>query len=117
MDPDQFYFGGHFETPNIADRLRFRPNIEIGVGDNITVTALNFEFAYHFESSSPWYLYAGAGPALNIISTPHATDPHGGLNIFVGAEHSSGLFFEVKGGAVDSPDLKLGIGCRLATWR
>ena len=31
VDPDQFYFGGHIETTPLVDRLRFRPNVEVGV--------------------------------------------------------------------------------------
>ena len=31
LDPDQFYFGGHVETEPLMDRVRFRPNIEIGL--------------------------------------------------------------------------------------
>jgi hypothetical protein len=32
------------------------------------------------------------------------------LNLPGGLEHESGLFFEVKAGAFDSPDLKAGVG-------
>src|SRR5438105_4845593 len=64
--PDQFYFGAHLETTPLVDRLRFRPNVELGLGNDLTLTALNFEFAYHFpDSRAGWHLYAGAGPALN----------------------------------------------------
>ena len=53
-DPDQFYFGGHFETAPLVDRLHFRPNVEIGVGDNVTLVAVNVEFAYHFPTGANW---------------------------------------------------------------
>ena len=113
-DPEQFYFGGHLETSPLVDRLRFRPNAEIGLGDDVTVIALNFEFAYFFPSRQPWQLYAGGGPALNIIDTESDTEPEGGFNILVGAQHREGLFIEFKIGAVDSPDIKFGVGF---TWR
>ena len=35
---------------------------------------------------------------------------HGVLNIILGAGPRDGLFFELKIGAVDSPDLKFGVG-------
>jgi hypothetical protein len=109
--PNQFYFGGHVETGPILDRLRFRPNLEIGLGDNVTVTALNFEFAYHFPPRNGWNLYAGGGPALNILNfDPGGAEPEGGFNILLGVQHDSGLFVEVKGGAIDSPDFKFGVG-------
>jgi hypothetical protein len=109
-DPDQFYFGGHLETEPLLERLRFRPNVEIGIGDDLTVVAFNFEFVYAFPSTRPWNLYAGAGPALNLVDSDRDTDAHGGFNIFVGAAHRGGLFAELKVGAIDSPDLKVGIG-------
>ncbi|HXW03845.1 MAG TPA: hypothetical protein VD833_01330 [Vicinamibacterales bacterium] len=114
VDPDQFYFGGHLETQPLVDRLRFRPNVEIGVGDDVTVVALNFEFAYFFPSRQQWQLYAGAGPALNIFDTDRDSDAEAGFNILVGAQHSRGLFFEFKVGTIDSPDFKFGVGY---TWR
>src|SRR4026209_2717405 len=64
-DPNQFYFGGHLETGELAENLRFRPNIEVGVGDNLTLVALNFEFTYRLppaslpSSFSNWHLYVG----------------------------------------------------------
>jgi hypothetical protein len=110
VDPDQFYFGGHLETAPLVDRLTFRPNVEIGVGDNVTLVAFNFEFAYHFASNTSWNVYAGGGPALNLLRFGGDTDPGGGLNLLVGVQHSRGLFAEFKVGTVDSPDVKFGVG-------
>src|SRR5688500_8332061 len=36
LDPDQFYFGGHIETSPLVDRLRFRPSVDVGLGDVTT---------------------------------------------------------------------------------
>jgi len=108
--PDQFYFGAHLETPPVADRLRFRPNVEIGVGNDLTVFAFNFEFAYHFESPSAWNVYVGGGPALNIIDRARRNDTEGGFNILVGVAHRDGFFVEIKGGMLDSPNFKFGVG-------
>jgi hypothetical protein len=110
VDPDQFYFGGHMETPPLVDRLRFKPNVEIGIGNDITLVALNIEFAYVFPSRRAWNVYAGGGPALVITDTRDDTDSGGGFNLLVGAEHQSGLFTEIKVGFVDSPDFKIGVG-------
>src|SRR5262245_48972653 len=65
-DPDQFYFGGHLETRPLVDRLHFRPNVEVGVGNDVTLVAVNFELAYKFRAQRAWTPYAGAGPALNL---------------------------------------------------
>lgn len=114
VDPDQFYFGGHVETAPLVDRLYFRPNAEIGFGDDLTTIALNLEFVYKAAVNDDWSVYGGAGPAINFYSFDDDTFTEGGLNFLFGAETDTGLFFEVKLGAIDSPDLKFGVGY---TWR
>jgi hypothetical protein len=109
-NPDQFVFGGHVETPPLVDRLHFRPNVGIGVGDDTTLVALNFEFAYKFASRTPWHVYAGGGPALNIYSGDRRDDAEGGFNLLLGVEHQKGLFAEVKVGTIDSPDFTIAVG-------
>ena len=112
VDPDQFYFGGHVETAPLVDRIHFRPNAEIGVGNGATVVALDFEFAYKFPSQRTWNAYALAGPALNIVKVHDDTGTSGGFNIGVGIEHREGLFGEIKVGTIDSPEFKIGVGYR-----
>jgi hypothetical protein len=116
LDPDQFYFGGHLETSPLVDRLYFRPNVEVGFGDDLVLIAANMEFVYKFTRGRAWNLYAGAGPALNILMRDGNDDAstEGGFNILAGAESSRGLFFEFKLGVLDSPELKFGVGY---TWR
>jgi hypothetical protein len=116
IDPDQFYFGGHYETDALVDRLHFRPNVEVGIGDDLTAVALNFEFAYKFPSRGSWRAYAGGGPAINFYTwdddgrggDDSETEP--GLNFLFGVESRQGLFFEFKVGVIDSPELKFGVG-------
>jgi hypothetical protein len=115
IDPDQFYFGAHWETDALIDQLHFRPNVEAGLGDDLTTIALNFEFAYKFPERNGWRLFAGAGPAVNFYTfdtgrDDDETESEGGLNFLVGVEQDSGLFFEFKIGVVDSPELKFGVG-------
>ena len=110
LEPNQFYFGGHVETPPLADMVHFRPNVEIGLGDDVTVVGLNFEFVYRFPTQRPWGLYAGGGPALNVINAKGDAHSEGGFNIVLGVTHRDGLFVEVKGGALDSPNFKVGVG-------
>ena len=110
VHPEQFYFGAHAETPPLADRLRFRPSISLGIGDDVTTAAFNVEFAYHFRSAQPWNVYAGGGPALNIIKASGDTNAEPGLNVLLGLAHEDGLFVEIKAGALDSPRLRLGVG-------
>jgi hypothetical protein len=118
VDPDQFYFGGHLETSPLIDRLYFRPNVEVGFGDDLTLIGANMEFVYKFTTKRAWNVYAGGGPALNVYMFDAEGDDDSetdaGVNILVGVEQSSGLFFEFKIGAIDSPDFKFGVGY---TWR
>ena len=115
-DPDQFYAGAHFETGELVENLRFRPNVEVGFGDNVTLFAINFEFSYRLppatlpRSMSMWHLYVGGGPALNIFKYSDDTQSEGGFNGLVGLAHRNGLFVEAKIGALKSPDFKFGVG-------
>ncbi len=110
-DPDQFYAGLHTELGPVADNLWFRPNLELGVGDNVTTTALNFEFAYKLDlRRSVWQPYVGAGPALNLYRAHGDTNAQGGFNILLGVQHQRGFFTELKVGFADSPSVKFGVG-------
>jgi hypothetical protein len=111
VDPDQFYFGAHVETGPLADRIHFRPNVELGVGNDLTAVAVNLEVVYKAPlRRQPWTFYGGGGPAINFYDTDRGSDTEGGFNLLGGLEHDKGLFFEVKLGLVDSPDFKVGIG-------
>jgi len=116
IDPDQFYFGGHLERGPVVENLWFRPNLEIGIGSNRTLIGLNFEFAYWIPfQNSLWNFYVGAGPAINIFifgDNPPGrdNDVEAGFNMLIGFAHDDGFFTELKVGALDSPDLKFGVG-------
>ncbi len=119
--PDQFYFGGHLDTGRIAGDLSFRPNLELGVGDNVTTVAGNFEFAYWFRvPRHEFSIYVGGGPAVNFYhyggngNAESHTDTQPGFNLLIGVAHRGGLFGELKLGLIDSPDVKFGVGY---TWK
>lgn len=111
LDPDQFYFGGHIETTPLVDRLRFRPSVDIGVGEDLVAVAGNFDFTYTFPGGRQWNLYVGGGPSVNFYNADNGGDnTEGGFNFLIGAKQSRGLFFEMKVGVEGSPDLKFGVG-------
>lgn len=118
-DPSQFYFGGHYWSAPIVDALRFQPNLEVGVGNDLTLVAANIEFAWWIRlPKSAWSVYLGGGPAMNVYSYDEDRGPRGrddtevkgGLNFLVGLASRQGLFFEMKVGAIDSPGFKFGVG-------
>jgi hypothetical protein len=107
--------GLHYESDPFAEQLRFRPNLEVGVGSSQTLIALNFEFAYYIPVDTgrrrgvrPWSVYVGAGPAGHRRVWPNNTNTGGGFNILIGAAHRR-LFTELKVGMIDSPT-KFGVG-------
>jgi len=116
VDPDQFFAGAHFETGELVEHLRFRPNVEVGFGDDVTLVAVNFEFTYRLpptalpRSMSMWHLYVGGGPALNIFQFSNDTQPEGGFSGLAGIAHRNGLFTEAKVGALKSPSFKFVVG-------
>jgi hypothetical protein len=116
-DPDQFYFGGHYDTGPLIDQLSFRPNLEVGLGDNVTTVALNFEFVYRIPiQRKPWSVYFGGGPAMIVYryeedqNGNRNTDTQPGFNLLIGLAHRGGLFAEAKLGLIDSPSGKFTIG-------
>jgi hypothetical protein len=110
IDPNQFFFGLHYETVPLVDRVHFRPSLEVGFGDNVTLAALNFEGVYKYPiSGTPWRVYAGAGPAINVYRNG-GSDARAGFNFLGGVENASGLMLEVKFGVIDSPEFKVAVG-------
>ena len=111
LDPDQFFFGGTIETAPLIDRLHFRPGVDIGLGDDSTLVAGNFDFIYTFPGSNGWNLYVGGGPSINWYDFDGGgSDTEGGFNILLGARQNSRLSFEFRVGMEGSPDLKFGVG-------
>ncbi len=114
--PDQFYFGAHYDTGFLFDRVSFRPNAEIGVGDNTTTVTGNFEFAYWVPiPRHPWSVYLGGGPGVVFYSfSDHDTHVGPEFNFLMGLAHRRGFMVEIKAGLIDAPEFKFGVGY---TWR
>ena len=113
VDPDQFYVGGHYETGPLVDRLHFKPNIELGFGDDITLFAINFEFVYkiHDAARLDALRRRRTGRQLLLVRRQSTTAIPSRASTRCSARRPrGGLFFEVKFGAIDSPDLKFGVG-------
>lgn len=111
-NPDQFFIGGHYVTQPLVDRLRFQPNVEAGFGSDTTLVAFNAEFGFWMRFNPDWQAYVGGGPAMNVYSSNHrdTTDVEPGFNVLAGVRRRGGLFFELKVGVLDSPDVKLAVG-------
>ena len=110
--PDQFFIGGHYVTDPLVDRLRFQPNVEAGFGSDTTIVAFNVEFGFWMRLNPDWQVYVGGGPAMNVYSSDRhdGSDVEPGFNVLAGVRRRGGLFFELKVGVLDSPDVKLAVG-------
>jgi len=118
VNPDQFHFGGHIDFGDLAENLMMLPNIEIGVGDNLTTVAPSFELDYRFRSDwGAWTPYLGGGVGPVFYSWKHGgSSSDMGLYMQFGiGKGSSGsesghFFIEGKLGLIDAPDFKATVG-------
>jgi hypothetical protein len=130
FDPDQIHAGVHVDMGNLATRLRFQPNVEVGFGDDVTAVAVNFEALYFFsENWDGFSPYTGAGLGVNYFSfdVPDAakeaveavggeiddSETDAGITVIGGVEKgfATGRFLtELKLGLIDAPDFKVTVG-------
>lgn len=118
VDPDQVHFGAHIDAGYMADRLRFQPNFEMGIGDDLTVAAFNFDMLYLFSTRwDAWAPYLGGGPGASIVDRDGRnsdSDLEAGLNLVGGIEKglsSGGRFLtELRLGLIDTPEMKWTVG-------
>ena len=102
---------------DLAPNLMMSPNIEIGVGDNLTVTTVMMDFNYRFlKDWGSWNPYLGGGIGPVFYSAKHGgSDTELGLTAQGGiarrmVSHAGYMFLEFKIGMVESPDFKLTVG-------
>jgi hypothetical protein len=119
VNPDQVHFGAHLDYGNLARHVRLQPNVEVGIGDDLTIVALNFEGAYRFNSRwDVWTPYLGGGPAIQFVGNDNGlgdgTNTEAGLNLLGGIDrglsNGSRFFMETKLGLIDAPELKFTVG-------
>jgi len=108
ISPDQFVIGGQMNFPIQPRGLAVSPNIELGVGDNVTTIQFNGDMVYHFDNAGPnWNPYAGGGIALAFFDNNN--DVGGGSSSEVGINFIGGLRFRQKNGSHLFTELRLGI--------
>jgi len=117
IDPDQVHFGAHLDFGNFAQHVRFQPNIEVGVGDDLTLITVNAEAAYRFSARwESWTPYLGGGLGANVRNYDNGNDTNTevGVNLLGGIDRglSRGdrFFIEGKFSLNDVPDAKVTIG-------
>lgn len=109
INPDQFVVGGQINLPLEPRGLAISPNIELGVGDNVTVLQLNADLDYHFDNAGPnWNPYVGGGIGLAFFDFNN--DAGGGNQSELGVNLLGGLRFRQKSGSHLFTELRLGVG-------
>jgi len=119
VNPDQFHFGAHADFGGMRSHLRFEPSMELGMGDNLTVLALNGDVAFRFASRwDTWTPFLGGGGSVFFVGDDNGlmdgTETNAGLSALGGIEKglSSGsrFFLEGKVGFIDAPDFQINAG-------
>jgi hypothetical protein len=118
VNPDQFHFGGQVDFGEITTNLMMIPNLEIGVGDNLTTVAPSFELDYRFRTAwGIWSPYLGGGAGPIFYSAKHGVSDsqfglyvQGGIMKGIAVKNSGYFFIEAKLGLADAPDAKFTVG-------
>jgi hypothetical protein len=117
INPDQFVFGGHLDFGDPIPHFTWLiPVVEIGVGDDRTVTSIGSDLYYRFyDRWGAWTPYVGGELALLINSVDNGDDDTQlGFMGLLGVEKGIGdnrFALEVKIKLVDTPDFKF-----MGTW-
>ena len=114
VDPNQFVFGGHADFGDIFPHTNLLvPVIEIGVGDNVTVTSIGTDLLFRFSDRwGVWTPYLGGEMAFIIANVDQGdNNTEIGLSGIFGMEKVIGennrFAAELKLEIIDAPNLKL----------
>jgi hypothetical protein len=124
LDPELIDIGVNARFgPFFSRNLSFRPSVEFAYGEVTRMFGLNADIIYNlpFNIGARKYVYLGGGPGFNFVE--ESFNREGGvsfsdfhystaLNILLGIQHRSGLFYEIKAGvyAAPAPVLHLTVG-------
>ncbi len=119
-DPDQLVFGIHLDAGRFSPRVRFQPDFELGVGDDVLILDFTGAVHYRFPVRGDLKPYAGGGLSLGFIDVdagPGVDDDDidfaieflGGLEWAIGGNDLFFLEFAILGGGLQ--DFKI-----LAGW-
>ena len=104
--PDQVIGGVHIDFGEFTDRLRFRPDAELGFGDDVNTLFVTAPVHYLFKvADSNVRPYAGGGVSLGFV------DPDRGDSDFeIGFKATGGAEWQRKNGKAFFLELEIGLG-------
>jgi len=114
-DFDQLVVGVQANLGEVSPNLRFAPNVQLGLGNDVTVLSLNPELQYVFRDepmAEDTYFYAGGGLGVHIENfdtgdndRQNDSDTVLKINLAAGVEKKlsakSGVFGEVRVSFID----------------
>lgn len=118
--PDQVILGAHFDFGEFAPNVGFRPNVHLGLGDNLTTISAAADAFYRFSlTESSWRPYLGGTLGLLYVDFDSrfsdSSDTDLQLMLLGGLEGrlpgGTRMMVELKLELVDAPDLTV-----LAGW-
>lgn len=112
IDPEQFFAGVYWQSPELAGRFAIRPGLDGGFGNDLRIATINVDFLFFFPlGGTNWSLVQGGGPTVVITrygANVDETDVGAGGSYVVGFAHERGFFTEARIGSGRVPSLKFG---------
>jgi len=118
--PDQIFVQALADQRGLGTtgRIGWRPNVQIGFGNDQTLLSANAELVVWIPLPNPrWSTYVGTGPSLNILFQGGDNDGGGGnsevgggASLVAGVEHERGFFAELRVGGRSAAELKISAG-------
>lgn len=119
IDPEQFFAGVHWQTPELGNRFAIRAGLDGGFGSDLRIATINVDFMFFFPlGGTNWSLIQGGGPTIVITRFGDEvfgedTDVGAGGSYVIGFAHERGFFTEARIGSGRVPALKFGAGWRI----
>ena len=119
VDPDQGLFGLQWDLGEFTDNLRFQPDVEVGLGDDVLTVYATAPVHYVFDVDASFAPYAGGGIALGLVNFDEDGDeppPFGNddgddeTSFEAGARAIGGLQWERKNGKPFAIEANFGVG-------
>lgn len=92
-DPDQFVFGLHLDLYPIAEGIRFVPNVDAGLGDDLFLVSMNVDLLYALPIPVSGEVLVGGSLGL-IHADPTGDNPRAEAETDLGAVGLIGYEFE-----------------------
>ena len=116
-DPDQVLLGVHWDVGEFAPQVRFVPNVQLGVGDDVIVIEGTAPVHYVFGTTDAGFApYVGGGLAIAWIDVDRNGQGNGNdfdeddSDVELGAKALGGMEWKLSGGSHFFVELNLGIG-------